>query len=284
MYSTALSIGKKKKTNGEVKMATATKGIMGHKYPDFNPAQQGIVYCKISEGKNYFPQFKTWWDKCGGVCRRGIYQYADISIPVADNVSFMVQHLSNYAGGMDAVKTEPIIFYANYGWSLTNIQLYINYLWDECLPKTAPKPMVYITPKIWTQIYKGDDANTVAWNIAQKADVCVSAWDVELPVTFGSFPYPKAWEYGNGKLQVKSQPGDTFVPNVITPVDPVTDPVIPGTDPVVTPVTVAENVRLECLNLAVDVAEFNAGEGQVADETLTNLAEKLVTFVNKKAV
>lgn len=212
-------------------MTTATHGIMAHKFPDFNPNLQGIVYCKISEGKNYYPQFKSWWDKCGGVCRRGIYQYADISYSVADNVSFMVQWLGAYAGGQSAVQTEPIIFYANYGWSLSNIQLYISYLKSECLPKSAPKPLVYITNKIWTQIYKGDDANLVAWNIAQEADLCISDWASAQPMPVGSFGGVKCWEYANGKLQLKTQSSDLFTPNEVVVVPPPPDPTDPPVEP-----------------------------------------------------
>jgi hypothetical protein len=138
--------------------------------------------------------------------------------------------------------------------------------------------MVYITPKIWTQIYKGDDANLVAWNIADRADLCISAWDVTQPATFGSFPYPKAWEFANGQLQVKIAASDLFTPNAIAPTTP--PAVIP---PVTTPSISSEaDLRVRCLDLALDLyLQNNPTSAEIAEAPVLQTARNFAKYAKE---
>ena len=213
----------------------ATSLIFAHRFPDFVPGNWGGVYCKISEGKDYYPQFKVWWDKCGGVTRRGIYQYPKITsdVSVADNVSFMLQHLANYAGGQSAVQDLPILIYCNANMNLTQIGSYLDYLYKEVLSfPDPPKPILYMQPSKWNQVNQGPNANSVSWNIAQMADVCSSDYQSVLPANIMPFGKPKMWEFASGKLQYDVY--GEFLPNenpfipvpVVVPVGAVTEIVV----------------------------------------------------------
>jgi len=194
------------------------KGYFWHLHQDFIPSKYDFAYFKISDGKNYNAPFKDAWDKAGAISK-GIYQRpiitADVSL--ADNVSFMVQHVSNYAGGQSALATLPIIFNAEYNMSLIEIQSYISYLWKELLNPTYPKPMMYITAKRWAEIQKGDDAVNISYNISKAANICLSDWTISIPGKVIPAITITGWEYGMGLLQYSSTGSFTVVPREVTP-------------------------------------------------------------------
>ena len=249
------------------------RGYFWHLHTDFVPSKYDFAYFKISEGKTYNAAFKEAWDKAGAI-QKGIYQRPIISasVSIADNVSFMVQHVSNYAGGQSALATMPIIFNAEYNMNLVEIQSYINYLWTELLRPNYPKPMMYISAKRWLEIQKGNDAGNISYNISKIVDVCLTDWILPIPAKISPVVLIKGWEYDKGLLQY--DPNGVFTA-VIREIVPPADSVV-----TVNSITLRAQLRLDCLKLAVEIAMRNTS-GILATEPIEVLADKLFVYVNK---
>lgn len=184
------------------------KGYFWHVLPNTVPTICSVGWFRINNPENPKLEeagFKVAWDGARGI-KRGIYQVPKLvgtSITVADNVSFALQHISNYAGGQSVVKEAPYMFRAEYNMNLTQINEYLGYLWDEILNISgAKRPLMLISAGRWKEIQKGDNAPNVSKWIADKTDVCLIDYKAELPpLELTPKIAVKAWNYDPGFLQ-----------------------------------------------------------------------------------
>jgi hypothetical protein len=181
-------------------------GFIYHLHPDFTPSAYDFIYYRINNPQNPLsidPACAPAWNKAAGM-PRGIYQRPLINAQytVAQNVDYVLQHREQI-GGQSASTYLPYMFLAEYNMNLTQIKLYLTYVWEKLLNfDGAPKPLMFISSKRWAAIQEGANAMTVSANIASEADVCLTDYSIKLPpAVLSPAINVRAWEFNPGLMQ-----------------------------------------------------------------------------------
>lgn len=221
------------------------KGYFYHLHPDFIPTDYDFCFVRAVIGTSVDPSFYENWNKVNHI-RRGIYQNPFVT-PENDayqHASWLVDTINNIQG--DLWKVMPIVINA----TALHVDLMFLDTWlsriNEQLPQPFPKPLVYISPKVWSTIIDVPDGQLFVARILQKAGIFWSEWNVSTPrlAQYCTKQDVQYWEYTKGVIQNSATGVFTAQPTILTPTPTQTNH--PTSTKTISNITGSVNIHLAC--------------------------------------
>jgi hypothetical protein len=245
------------------------------------PSTQAHVAIRCCTGKIQDANMETHWNEAGINPKRMLYDSTsnDPAVTMYENASYFISAINNLQGTYGSSWNEnPIIVNINQPHiDLMWVAGYLEYLESNLLKAGHPKTILFTTVKKWNSIQVNtDDGQAKLNDILNKAELMVSEYgDIANPTKPYGIGKVRWWEYKPGFFEFNEMGQfNHVVTGIPTDTEPETPPVIP--------VSSNAEIRLACLDIAMDIAIHNAPDELLLQvDALTQLADKLVTWVNK---
>ena len=160
-----------------------------HNLPGELPSNYDGCFVRARIGVAPDPNIDTYWQNTRYL-QRGLYQFPK---PTAEND--VHEHVSTLI--------ESTWYYGAARWVVL-CALYVDLqfinTWVGRMADTAFRPVIYTTYDHWNAILKGDNVESVALTILNKADLCMSKYGVKAPVMPRFASKLKFWEYEGNKI------------------------------------------------------------------------------------
>ena len=260
------------------------------------PATQAYIAVRATIGKIEDPNMVANWKKAGVDPKKMMYCYPDVdpAVTVYENASFLEQAINNLQAYQGSYwKDNPLIVYIEHPFiDLMWVSTFVEYVYSNLLQGTSGKKVaLYCTPKKWNAIQIDTSAGiAIRTSLLNRCELFISDYGASVLPALNSVAPSQVhfWEYKAGFFEYKADGNFMHFADFATsgsgtdnsPADTGT-----GTSGGTVVVSSAENLKLGCLKIAVDIGIHNAGNKIISLDTIdaiTQLADKMLIYVKKE--